>query len=446
MKKRIKNLMSIIVVYTLIFAVSHGKGSPPEGYVSASYSTSYRKDVSLLKCWVTTSKSSYMSGEPIFVRLNSISEVREATIFVPPIFPATYQRMPGRLEDCFWLSQQFTLSRLNDGNVSKTFFGEKQIATSPPNDDILRYTLRDDLMWQISNKAPTSFGALAINQLFDLSEPGIYQFTVLRYASLLCDGKPHYDPPLPLGPISFHIKNGPPFQSSGLKEPGTWGGVMEKPFEYFDDLPPSGDYSKLKYVLRTNKTKYKEAEPVFLRLFLKNESEETIHVCIGGDPGWTVQSWSLVYRVDEALLSILSRFDGADPAKTPRTTLSFIDRYDQITREGPRPKLRLGQLHFPDVPRAAEVDWVFEKPGFVKLEPGEEAEMEPGEVQLNLYYDLSSPGKYVLKCQRSTVIPSQKFDSPLESNEVEFEVVQGSHFIPSDLIDPGNFDNLSEKL
>jgi len=109
------------------------------------------------------------------------------------------------------------------------------------------------------------------------------------------------------------------------------------------------------------------------------------------------------------------------------------------------PKLRLGQLRFPDVPRdAAEVDWVFDKPSFVKLGPGDEVEMEPGEVQLNLYYDVSSPGKYLLKCQRSTVIPGQKFDLPLESNEVEFEIVQGSHFSPGDLVDPGCFDSDEE--
>ena len=87
------------------------------------------------------------------------------------------------------------------------------------------------------------------------------------------------------------------------------------------------------------------------------------------------------------------------------------------------PLTRMGQLRFgKESPSASEIDWCFSEPCFVVLPPGETIEIISGAIQLNRYFDLTLPGKYKFKSLRNTVIPGQKFDSPLESNEVEFEI------------------------
>jgi len=396
---------------------------------------------------IKSNKNDYCLGEPVFVQLE---------VHVPQTLTTDSRVLAGLSRTLYyqlWLMQKMVLKNHRGEEIAMTEVGRDKTRSEydPRETDWVRIRYTGEARNFDDQFAD---GVIPLNMCFDLSLSDQYLLKSIRYSMSPFQ---YYDPPRETNTLEFRIKSGPPFRSSGLKEPGTWLGVTEKSFERFDDLQPSGDYSKLKYVLRTNKTKYKEAEPVFLRLFLQNESEDTIHVCVGGDPCWTAQSWSLIRRWDkdktiEDLESQAQLHIGiakeANPDHAASLTQFFADRISrlrQIDPEVPVPKLRLGQLHFPDVPRdAAEVDWVFERPSFVKLGPGEEVEMEPGEVQLNLYYDLSSPGKYVLKCQRSTVIPSQKFDSPLESNEVEFEVVQGSHLTPGDLVDPGGFDSIEE--
>jgi len=432
-----------------------GSGQAPDEEVMARFMFFlYGENLEYIVC---NNKTEYFPGEPVFVKY-SIKTGEDDSRFSTFVLGGK----PGELEEkLFWLTRRFQLIGHTE-DVNKTELGKYSIITEFDRGHVIVtrmyhyseigageivngvYSVKtEDNDLQMKPKEEMSRIPFSLNQFFDISRSGEYFFSCTQYAAQT--GR-ILNPPQKSNTISFRIKSGPSFRSSGLKEPGTWVGVTEKLFERFNDLPPSGDYSKLKYVLRSNKTQYKEAEPVFLRLFLKNESDDAINICVGGDPCWTAQSWSLVYRIDEVLASTLQYIDqvGTDPAISG-ALWSFFDRHNQIQREGPRPKLRLGQLRFPDVPRdAAEVDWVFERPSFVKLGPGEEVEMEPGEIQLNLYYDVSSPGTYVLKCQRSTVIPGQKFDSPLESNEVEFEIVRGSHFTPSDLVDPGRFDNPPE--
>ncbi len=37
-------------------------------------------------------------------------------------------------------------------------------------------------------------------------------------------------------------------------------------------------------------------------------------------------------------------------------------------------------------------------------------------------------------------MPGQKFDPLLESNEVQFEIVEGEYLTPDDLVEPGSFE------
>jgi len=397
-------------------------------------------DYSKLKSVLRTNKLEYQEGEPVFVRLSWRNDSDEN------IHIYNYGPFQGTLN---W--------KIRDSASQKTPRTQTGEANFPEEGWCPRHgSLEPREILAAGREISAHSSAFMLNEYFDLSRLGAYYISSLHRDFMPGPGNEL----LESNSVSFRIKSGPPFRSSGLLDSGWWHyGAAVKPNECFDDLPPSGDYSKLQYVLRINKAKYKEAEPVFLRLFLQNESEDTINVCVGSDPCWMTQNWSLIKRRDrdreiETLESQAQLHIGIAKEKNPDHAASLtqffadrINRLKQINPEVPAPKLRLGQLRFPDVPRdAAEVDWVFEKPSFVKLGPGEEVEMEPGETQLNLYYDVSTPGKYVLKCQRSTVIPDQKFDSPLESNEIEFEIVGGSHFSPSDLVDPGRFDNTEEQI
>ena len=242
---------------------------------------------------------------------------------------------------------------------------------------------------------------LPLDRYFDLSVPGRYQII-----SRLSHNTVIFDPPLESEPLTFRVRLSAPLKSDCLVDSDYFNdGAVSLPIKQFADLPPQGDYSKLKHILRLNKTEYKEAEPVFFRSYLKNESEGVVHVCLGGDMFASARRWCLADAEDNDV-----------------------------------PKLSHGKNRLSDRGPDADVLWMVYYPCFVKLGPGEEMELDNSETQVNLYFDVSLPGKYKLKSLCSTVIPGQKYDTPLESNTVEFKVKKGVYFMPEDLKEPGNFN------
>lgn len=245
--------------------------------------------------------------------------------------------------------------------------------------------------------------------------PGYYRMVCecnSFYPKIICD------PPKQSNTVTFRIRSGPGFASKDLKEPGAWNNPAEQPLRHGElvtfhdlsrDIPPAGDYSKVRYVLRANKEKYKEGEPVFIRLFVKNESEGPVNLCRDTSAFWQDHRWFLTHN-----------------------------QWREV------PKTRLGKRRISEKTKApGEIDWQLTEPCFVTLESGCETEIGPGEIQLDLYHDLSMPGRYRLKTSRSTLIPGQEFTSPLESNELQFDILTGKHLKPEDLLEPGNFETQS---
>ena len=225
-------------------------------------------------------------------------------------------------------------------------------------------------------------GDIPLNRHLDLSCPGTYRAKAVRIAEY-----PHPDPqrklkkPLESNTVEFRIRYGSEFTERPLEN-------MHITPQRLEDLPPSGDYSQLRLIVQSDRSRYQRMQPLFVHCFLKNESESEVHLCVDPSMFWRDQRWVVTNESGEEV-----------------------------------PLTRMGQLRFgKEPPSASEIDWCFSEPCFVVLPPGETVEIIPGAIQLNRYFDLTLPGKYKFKSLRNTVIPGQKFDSPLESNEVEFEI------------------------
>lgn len=312
------------------------------------------------------------------------------------------------------VEQGLTLTITDEENipVPKTLFGADAFPFVPP-------TSVTGVTYSVARLQPQKIANIryfrtSLHRYFDLSLPGTY-----KVSASLREGSVWFNPTLTSDTIEFRILNAPFFTSQGLKSPGVWnnpaGDVLESNRvvtpEKSWDLAPSGEYVQLKYVLRSNKREYKEAEPVFVRLFIRNESEAAVNLCLDASAFWQDQRWFLTNEKDETM-----------------------------------PKTRFGKRRIPETIKPAEnVDWLLSEPSFVTLESGKELEIGPGEIQLDLYHDISMPGKYRLKTARSTLIPGQRFDPPLESNELTFEIVAGRYLEPEDLVEPGSFEMPTEK-
>jgi len=164
---------------------------------------------------------------------------------------------------------------------------------------------------------------------------------------------------------------------------------------YYGRLEAHGDYSKLKLIIRTKKRDYNFGEPVWIKFYVRNDSDGEIHIVGHHSVRW------------EAHLSKLFHSNYDEVVKTPIWEEEFqkrIQRRDYDHREGIAP-------------------WGMESGyNYLKLQPGQERELDW--FPLNYYYELTKPDTYELTCFLTTFIKRQYYETPLQSNTLTFRILE----------------------
>ena len=183
--------------------------------------------------------------------------------------------------------------------------------------------------------------------------------------------------------------------------------------QFEDELPPLGDYSKLRYIVRASKKSYRIGEPIFFKTFVKNESDKPVNIRTGG--------WSLFASTRIAL------FD-ENNKPSPLTVYA-------------KAKFKENKEIFEEYYNPFGV-WCLTIP------PGKEIEIaESGGQQLNVLFDMTLPGEYRATFYRKRFIEGQAYRNFLASNEVivlvETHASPFSHdfFVTPKILDAGKFDN-----
>ena len=161
-------------------------------------------------------------------------------------------------------------------------------------------------------------------------------------------------------------------------------------------LQAHGEYSKLKLIVRSRKTDYNPGERVWLKFFVRNDSDSEVHVRCA--PSYCTRLWKLFH----------SNYDEA--VKTPKLE-AIIQQYKEYGTEG--------QL----------MGSVRSKYECIKLPPGQEAELEWR--CLNDLFNLSKPDTYELTCFTTSICHFQEYEPPLQSNTLTFRILEGSIHIPT---------------
>ena len=155
---------------------------------------------------------------------------------------------------------------------------------------------------------------------------------------------------------------------------------------------PSGDYSKLKFIINSSKKTYEQGDKVLIDFSAYNDSSDEIAI-----------------NPLSAALFCVYKITLHDSRGKPVQMTSFGKKFKKMQTE-------VGMLF----PRGTSI-------GFERIPPQESRRILPAPapplLNFSLYYDLSRTGNYKLTVECLTVIPGQKFDPPLKSNTIEFKIV-----------------------
>ncbi len=174
--------------------------------------------------------------------------------------------------------------------------------------------------------------------------------------------------------------------------------------ERFFVLPIQGDYSKLNFCIQSNKKEYYLGEPIYIRTFIRNDSDSNISMCAGTAPVNYLNA---------------NRIEVIDAKQRPieRTIAKRLRPHEE----------ELGIYSYGD----------FSASAFYWLTPGEAKKMEIA--PLNVYYDFSRSGKYRITYYRRAVTWTQNIAPPLQSNTIEINILPStsrlSDFGPPDFSD-----------
>lgn len=222
-------------------------------------------------------------------------------------------------------------------------------------------------------------------------------YTIAFFVSLFC--------------LYSHTKAEPPKTPPFQKHDPMESSIGEDEIIRYEHLLHSGDYSKLDFIIRTNKKEYALGEPVYIRFYVRNNSEEDIHINMFQRSLHFTHLWKLVDSKNER------------PAWTRHG--------EKLSKSNEKQLNQNANFFF----------WGIEGGlCYIKLKPGQEFALH-GVVLLNLHFDLTIPDTYELQCCTKTFIHRQIYDQPLRSNTVKFAICEASPFNVRDIKEPGDFDN-----
>ena len=186
-------------------------------------------------------------------------------------------------------------------------------------------------------------------------------------------------------------------------------GTDEDGFCYFDDrddgvryyegLHAHGDYPKLKFIIRTKKMDFYPGEPIWIKFYVRNDSDSEIHI------------WGLTSAKNYTHLWKLFHSNYDEVVKTQK----WEEEFQKHKRQG----------------KSGPPSWAADggPPLFIKLQPRQERELDW--VPLNGYYDLTKPDTYELTCFHTSFIEGQYYETPLQSNTLTFRVLEGPNHVPT---------------
>ena len=157
---------------------------------------------------------------------------------------------------------------------------------------------------------------------------------------------------------------------------------------YFANISPSGDYSKLKFIITPNKKIYEQGDKVLIDFSAYNNSSDDINI----------NSLS-------AALFCVYKISLRDSKRKPVPLTSYGKKFKTMQTEVGMPFPRLTSI------------------GAERIPPLESRRLTIEKLPLSLYYDLTRTGEYELTVECLTVIHGQKFDPPLKSNTIKFRIV-----------------------
>jgi hypothetical protein len=159
---------------------------------------------------------------------------------------------------------------------------------------------------------------------------------------------------------------------------------------HYGRLSAHGDYSKLKLIVRFNQNEYYCGEPVYITFFVRNDSDDLVHL----DPNISPRSFIFLWKLENS-----------QKKPVPYTPLGteFILERKKHNKNGIDPRTSTANR-------------------FCKLPPGEELELDY--LELNKYFDWSLPDEYRLTCFQINSIADQRYDPPLQSNTLTFRVLE----------------------
>jgi hypothetical protein len=208
--------------------------------------------------------------------------------------------------------------------------------------------------------------------------------------------------------------------------------------EYFAGLPVEGDYSKVSFSIQSNKKKYRMGEPVFIQATIRNDSNAKVSMCAGNAPVRYLNANKIEivrYESEYVLAAMrLLKDDSNDAWRDSPVTDESIEHLRNKKEMVER--TCYGRLQREGKENGIYAYTRFSSNAFFWLLPGETAELETN--PLNVYYDLSRPGKYSITYYRRAVTWNQNIDPPLKSNTIEIEV-ESSIFHYDKLKEPGDF-------
>ena len=175
---------------------------------------------------------------------------------------------------------------------------------------------------------------------------------------------------------------------------------------YYPGLEAHGDYTQLKLIVRSRKPDYNLGERVWLKFFVRNDSDSEVHVDCLHSAYWHAHYWKLFH----------SNYD--EVRKMPKL--------EELIQQ--RKRSRSYGFEWPEIGDG--------RPRYFKLQPGQEVELHW--MRLNDLFDLSKPDTYELTCFVTTVILGQKYQPPLQSNTLTFRILETSGSGATDTNDSPN--------
>ena len=164
-------------------------------------------------------------------------------------------------------------------------------------------------------------------------------------------------------------------------------------------LEAHGDYTKLKLIVRSRKPDYNFGEPVWIKFYVRNDSDSEIHMRQMPLASHSSHFWKLFH----------SNYD--EVVKTPKWEKIFQERI-QLRQLSQLDQLIDHGNH--------DLNWT--KLRYIKLQPGQECELDWD--TLNDYYDLTKPDTYELTCFHASFLNGQYYETPLQSNTLTFRILE----------------------